>query len=387
MLAACSGLVACAANTDESEPLGTNAPAVTFEQFKASLFREPNTGVFIVDRDMAIENEKKLLEYYELVYGDARALIIDTTPGHDNKWDSSQARNLTYCVSSDFGSNQAKVIQAMADATAAWEAVANLKWVHVAAEDSRCTSSNSAVLFDVNPVDVNGDYLARSFFPDTGRSDRNVLIDKTAFDSDPSTPQLTVTGILRHELGHTIGFRHEHTRPEAKASQCFEDNNWRALTAYDSASVMHYPQCNGTGDWSLTLTAKDKAGVAQIYPLGDGADGGTGGDDGGTGSGHADHDSGGGSLGKGKSNSYGPYAAIPGSQFLAAITGTGDADLYVKVGSPPTTSSYDCRPYTSSSNETCKLTAPSGSSSANVYVMVRGYAASTYNLSVDYTTP
>ena len=28
---------------------------------------------------------------------------------------------------------------------------------------------------------------------------------------------------------------------------------------------MHYPQCNGKGDWSLVLTDKDKNGVACLY--------------------------------------------------------------------------------------------------------------------------
>jgi hypothetical protein len=74
---------------------------------------------------------------------------------------------------------------------------------------------------------------------------------------------LTLTGILRHELGHTIGLRHEHTRPES--GTCFEDNDWRGVTDYDAFSVMHYPQCNGQGDWSLTLTAFDQNGIACLY--------------------------------------------------------------------------------------------------------------------------
>ena len=67
---------------------------------------------------------------------------------------------------------------------------------------------------------------------------------------------------MAHELGHVLGLRHEHTRPEA--GTCFEDNNWRPLTPYDSASIMHYPQCNGTSG-NLSMTSQDRAGIRALY--------------------------------------------------------------------------------------------------------------------------
>jgi PKD repeat protein len=51
--------------------------------------------------------------------------------------------------------------------------------------------------------------------------------------------------------------------------------------------------------------------------------------------------------------------------------GTGDADLYVRLGSAPTTSSYNCRPYTSGNSETCSFAAPTA---GTYYVGVRAYA-------------
>ena len=64
--------------------------------------------------------------------------------------------------------------------------------------------------------------------------------------------------------------------------------------------------------------------------------------------------------------------------------GTGDADLYVRFGSAPTTTTYDCRPYLSSSNETCTIaTAQAGT----YHVMVRGYSAfSGISLTGSYST-
>ena len=52
--------------------------------------------------------------------------------------------------------------------------------------------------------------------------------------------------------------------------------------------------------------------------------------------------------------------------------GSGNADMYVRFGSAPTTSVYDCRPYLNGNNETCNIaTAQAGT----YHVMLRGYSA------------
>jgi serine protease len=63
--------------------------------------------------------------------------------------------------------------------------------------------------------------------------------------------------------------------------------------------------------------------------------------------------------------------------------GTGDADLYVKFGAKPTTSSYDCRPYKSGNTENCSF---ASASTGTYHVMIRGYSAySGLSLVADYT--
>ena len=120
-----------------------------------------------------------------------------------------------------------------------------------------CNTRNNNVLFSVEPVNTT-QYIARAFFPSTAKRSRNVLIDDSIWTSGNWEPG----DILGHELGHTLGFRHEHTRPEA--GTCFEDNNWRPLTPYDTKSIMHYPQCNG-GSSDLEFQASDAAGVRALY--------------------------------------------------------------------------------------------------------------------------
>jgi serine protease len=71
--------------------------------------------------------------------------------------------------------------------------------------------------------------------------------------------------------------------------------------------------------------------------------------------------------------------SVPANSRNLVITkpagGTGDADLYVRFGSQPTTSAYDCRPYLGgTSAETCTFASPQA---GTYHVMLRGYAAFT----------
>ncbi len=62
--------------------------------------------------------------------------------------------------------------------------------------------------------------------------------------------------------------------------------------------------------------------------------------------------------------------------FNQATSGTssGDADLYVRFGSAPTTSTYNCRPYLTGSTESCTISNPSA---GTWYACSRGYSAYT----------
>jgi hypothetical protein len=154
---------------------------------------------------------------------------------------------------------------------------------------------------------------------------------------------------------------------------------------------MHYPQCNGGGDWSLTLTHLDKNGAACLY-------------------GPADDfiiDTGvcqpenpvsqpdcvlqtqylrGERVARNAEKQYGPFDVTPGTIFKVEMFGSGDPDLYVRFGNPPTRfpGGYECRPYLNGAEESCSLDVPSGTSQA--FVMVRGYRAGDYDLLVTFAS-
>ena len=79
------------------------------------------------------------------------------------------------------------------------------------------------------------------------------------------------------------------------------------------------------------------------------------------------------------------YIDVPAGASNLSITtsgGSGDADLYVRFGSAPTTSSYDCRPYVSGNAESCDFASPS---EGRYYIMLQGYSSfSGVTLSVSY---
>jgi len=358
---------------EDAETLSTTQ-GESFEEFRAQTYRENwEGGHFIVDGDTAIADDKTLYEFWEAqVQG---GLIVNKVGQQDDRWNDTQKLDLTYCISNNFGANKAAVVAAFKRATdEGWETMANVNFVYVPAQDGSCTTSNNNVLFNVRQVSGQP-YLARAFFPANGRASREVLVDTSSF-GNTGWPLANVMG---HELGHTLGFRHEHTRPEA--GTCFEDNNWRPLTPYDASSIMHYPQCNGSSS-DLDWTTKDAQGASAIYgaPNGGGTppppppQGGT-----------AKSETRTGTLALDTSKSYGGYTVKPGTTFTVQMTGTGDPDLYVRWGAAPTVTQFSCRPYLDGATETCSLTVPANQTSA--HLMVRGYTAATFSLAITWTAP
>jgi serralysin len=241
---------------------------LTFDEFRAQATVD-NSGVWVVNGDEPIETEEALLDTYwryRASHDRANGLgtteqpsIVNRVRGQDDVYSASQAQNLTYCInrSAFSAAEYSALVTAMNSATGAWESASGggVNFTHNSAADANCRKG--AAFFSIKRV-CTGQYLARAFFPSSKQ--KEILVDCTSFSN---LQPWTLAGVMRHELGHTLGLRHEHTRPES--GTCFEDNNWRALTAYDSDSVMHYPQCNGSNNGDLVITASDRAGIDALY--------------------------------------------------------------------------------------------------------------------------
>ena len=77
-------------------------------------------------------------------------------------------------------------------------------------------------------------------------------------------------------------------------------------------------------------------------------------------------------------NDFVETPVLPAGRYRFELSGTGDADLYVRVGDAVSESSWDCRPYRAGSSEVCEVDL---NTPAAIYVMVNGWAQySSYEL-------
>jgi hypothetical protein len=90
------------------------------------------------------------------------------------------------------------------------------------------------------------------------------------------------------------------------------------------------------------------------------------------------------SIAKGAWRHYGPFSISTFRKLVVTMTGTGNADLYVRRDDPPTDAQFTCRPSLSTSAETVSISGPAPAvRAATYYVAVKGVGASnTYKLGV-----
>ena len=135
-----SGLVVltafgCGISDSSVSDLGPDQTAtggLTWTEFMARVAVEPDTGVYIADGDTHVRRREAAARVLRASTSLQGQLIVNRIGTADDKWDAV-TQKLTSPTASPTPSarDKAAVVQAMAGATAAWKAVANVKFIYV----------------------------------------------------------------------------------------------------------------------------------------------------------------------------------------------------------------------------------------------------------------
>jgi len=112
-------------------------------------------------------------------------------------------------------------------------------------------------------------FFASAFYPFSHRQNRRIILYPKFFEFSCKRR----LGILRHEIGHILGFAHEQKRSYKDCEQdgsSAEDNDlmatdYIAFGPYDSLSIMHY-NCDGEGPDNNEFSAQDSISALMFFP-------------------------------------------------------------------------------------------------------------------------
>jgi len=290
-------LYGCSGAAERSEAV----PA--WEEFLASVPRAAD-GAYLVEEDIAIFGEARLRAYYDRQVARARAehlagrepiatsraalkVHVDDG-GADSVWPHAQL--LTYCVEPSFGDRYGAVRDALRAATRSWSERLNVQFAEVLPSVADCQGTlvllDTPAVFHVVPLPPGGVLppVARSFLPDEPLFEGNTFAHTLQISDIPFTSTSEddeLEGLLRHELGHILGFRHEDTGIFWGSSRCSGDSDepYREVAepatspdptasgVYDEASVMMPPRCFKRAAGPPRQSEIDYAGGVRLYGL------------------------------------------------------------------------------------------------------------------------
>lgn len=264
-------LQGCMAEADDFVEENTaEAGGISFEDFMATeVTYDETSGHYVVEGDIVMIERADVERYWAENLQPGALTVLKLSSGARNVWSEAAKLDISYCIDKNsFSASQyADVKVAMRAAAAAWERHAMVKFIHKSDQDSDCANNNSLnsnVKFEVHYQQYANDdststTIASMNFPsETITFERELMVHSGSWTSSTQT----LTGILTHELGHGLGFPHEH-----EWSLCGTEStaNYEALTDMDIESAMFYRWKCGATVRDYYVSNSDARGVALVY--------------------------------------------------------------------------------------------------------------------------
>jgi len=217
------------------------------DAFVATLIEvPPGSGRYIIEGDIIVSREEidsylKGLKSPESAPIKSEELVVNVVGGKFDYLVAPDKRRLTY----SFQQNSFSSAQAYEFTKANFSKAAD-DWTAACPECGiSFTESSTPDAFVIRYENVTGGPIAQGFFPSS--VDRTLRTFPSYFQTNMGFDPV---GVLRHEIGHILGYRHEHIQ---NIPGCYtEGADWKPLTPYTPNSVMHY-FCGGKGSFDLAL--------------------------------------------------------------------------------------------------------------------------------------
>lgn len=187
-----------------------------------------------------------------------------------------QALSLKYAIDfSSFKGNKNEYHQVQDEfyqAREDWENLCGVSFFYKVEMDERIENGfvpkETFFIIERSQTNYNG-FLASAFYPFSNSQNRRIILYPKFFECSIEKR----LGVLRHEIGHILGFAHEQKRSFkdcALDGSSAEDNDlmatdYIAFGPYDSLSIMHY-NCDKEGPDNNVFSAQDSISALMFFP-------------------------------------------------------------------------------------------------------------------------